>query len=121
MENRAWFQRTPIDDLSIGPVVRGWGVNGAFRDQDRVVLGRLQVFGVQPLTLGATKDGHLRHPLYPPGGAGLKNKPHVLRHSDHEGKRRFAKGFTDKALTEQLAAKLENEALSRKWGMINPA
>jgi integrase len=52
---------------------------------------------------------------------GRKNKPYVIQYTDHEGKRQFAKGFTDKALTEQLAAKLENEVLLRKRGMIDPA
>lgn len=52
---------------------------------------------------------------------GKKSKPYVIQYSDHEGKRQFAKGFTDKALTEQLAAKLENEVLLRKRGMIDPA
>ena len=70
-ENRAWFERTLIDDLSIGPVVCGWGVHGDLRDQDRVVLGWLEVFGIQPLALGTTKDGHPRHPLYLPAGARL--------------------------------------------------
>ncbi len=70
-ENRAWFERTLIDDLSIGPVVCGWGVHGKFIDQGLAVLGWLQAFGIQPLALGATKDGHPRHPLYLPGDAGL--------------------------------------------------
>ncbi|WP_152050932.1 tyrosine-type recombinase/integrase [Tautonia marina] len=52
---------------------------------------------------------------------GKKNKPYVIQYTDHDGKRQFAKGFTDKALTEQLAAKLENEVLLRKRGMIDPA
>jgi site-specific recombinase XerD len=52
---------------------------------------------------------------------GKKNKPYVIQYYDHEGTRQFAKGFTDKALTEQLAAKLENEVLLRKRGMIDPA
>ena len=37
------------------------------------------------------------------------------------GQAPYAKGFTDKGLTEQLAAKLENEVLLRKRGMIDPA
>ncbi len=52
---------------------------------------------------------------------GKKTKPYVIQYTDHEGNRQFAKGFTDKALTEQLAAKLENEVLLRKRGMIDPA
>ena len=52
---------------------------------------------------------------------GKKTKPYVIQYVDHDGNRQFAKGFTDKALTEQLAAKLENEVLLRKRGMIDPA
>lgn len=52
---------------------------------------------------------------------GKKNKPYYIQYVDHEGKRVTAKGFTDKALTEQLAAKLEHEVMLRKRGMIDPA
>ena len=52
---------------------------------------------------------------------GKKNRPYVIQYFDHEGKRRNVKGFTDKGLTEQLAAKLENEVLLRRRGMIDPA
>jgi integrase len=40
--------------------------------------------------------------------------------TDHKGIRRTKKGFTDKTLTEQLGAKLENEALLRQRGLIDP-
>lgn len=56
-----------------------------------------------------------------PADKGKKNKPWLIEYVDHEGKRAYAKGFTDKALTEQLAAKLENEVMLRKRGMIDPA
>ncbi len=52
---------------------------------------------------------------------GKKNRPYYIQYFDHEGKRVTAKGFTDKGLTEQLAAKLENEVMLRKRGMIDPA
>ena len=52
---------------------------------------------------------------------GKKNKPYYIQYFDHDGKRPGAKGFTDKGLTEQLAAKLENEVMLRKRGMIDPA
>ena len=52
---------------------------------------------------------------------GKKNKPYYIQFFDHEGKRQTTKGFTDKGLTEQLAAKLENEVLLRSRGMIDPA
>jgi site-specific recombinase XerD len=43
-----------------------------------------------------------------------------IQYKDHEGNRRACKGFTDKGLTEQLAAKLEAEARMRRTGMIDP-
>ena len=46
-----------------------------------------------------------------------RNRP---GYTDHLGKRRTVKGYTEKALTEQLAARLENEARLRKTGMIDP-
>ena len=49
-----------------------------------------------------------------------KNAPYHITYFDHERKRRTVKGFTDKGLTEQLAAKLENEALLRRRGLIDP-
>jgi len=39
---------------------------------------------------------------------------------DHTGKKQMRKGFTDKALTEQAAAKAEHEARLRKTGLIDP-
>ena len=49
-----------------------------------------------------------------------KNEPYWVQYTDHLGKRKTAKGFTDKGLTEQLAGKLESEARLRKTGMIDP-
>ncbi len=43
----------------------------------------------------------------------------MIAYTDHEGRRRTRKGFRDKGLTEQLAAKLENEAMLRKTGLID--
>ena len=40
--------------------------------------------------------------------------------TDERDKRRTRKGFTDKGKTEQLAAKLENEVMLRKRGLIDP-
>jgi hypothetical protein len=70
-ENGAWFDRTLVDDLSVGPVVCGWGVHGAHLGQDVVVISWLHQFGVRPLALGVTKDGHPKHPLYVPYSAEL--------------------------------------------------
>ena len=49
-----------------------------------------------------------------------KNEPYWIQYKDHLGKRKTAKGFTDKGLTEQLAGKLESEARLRKTGLIDP-
>ena len=49
-----------------------------------------------------------------------KNSPYWIQYFDHTGRRKTHKGFTDKGLTEQLAAKLENEAMLRKSGLIDP-
>jgi hypothetical protein len=70
-ENRAWFERV-LEDRGDGPVVCGWGVHGEHMGQDQIVLGWLEVLGVQPLALGVTKDGHPRHPLYVPYSAELE-------------------------------------------------
>lgn len=43
-----------------------------------------------------------------------------VSYTDHKGVRRTRKGFTDKLLTEQLGAKLENEAMLRERGLIDP-
>jgi len=49
-----------------------------------------------------------------------RSEPYTIQYRDHLGKRRTAKGFTDKALTEQLAAKLEGESRMRKTGLVDP-
>ncbi len=49
-----------------------------------------------------------------------RNAPWYVAYNDHLGKRRMRKGFTDRGLTEQLAAKLENETMLRKRGLIDP-
>ncbi len=49
-----------------------------------------------------------------------KNEPYWIQYKDYLGKRKTAKGFTDKGLTEELAAKLETEARLRKTGLIDP-
>jgi hypothetical protein len=48
-----------------------------------------------------------------------KNEAYTIQYTDHLGQRRTKKGFTDKGLTEQLAAKLETEARLRSTGMID--
>ncbi len=49
-----------------------------------------------------------------------KGEPYWIQYLDHNGKRRTTKGFTDKELSEELAAKLEAEVRMRKTGMIDP-
>ncbi len=49
-----------------------------------------------------------------------KNVKYLISYVNDNGKRRMKTGFTDKGLSEQLAAKLENEVRLRKTGMIDP-
>jgi len=49
-----------------------------------------------------------------------KNEPYVIQYLDHHGDRKTESGFTDKGLTEQLAARLEDEARQRRTGLIDP-
>lgn len=49
-----------------------------------------------------------------------KHEPYTIQYFDHLDKRRTTVGFTDKGLTEQLAAKLETEARLRRTGMVDP-
>ena len=50
---------------------------------------------------------------------GKRNTAWYFEYKDHLGKKRMKKGFTDKALTKQLAAKLEHEARQRRLGLID--
>ena len=50
-----------------------------------------------------------------------KNEPYTIQYLDHRNDRKTVGGFTDKGLTEQLAAKLETEARLRRTGMVDPA
>jgi len=67
-ENRDWFDRTLL--APEGPVVCAWGVHGEYRGQDLTVLAWLAEYGIKPLALGMTRDGHPKHPLYLPKSAG---------------------------------------------------
>lgn len=49
-----------------------------------------------------------------------KNAPYYVAFTDHNGKRRVRKAFTDKQLSEQLASKLEHEVMLRRRGLIDP-
>lgn len=48
-----------------------------------------------------------------------KNSVWWLQYLDQDGKRRTVKGFTDKSITEQLAARLEGAARMRQSGLID--
>ena len=49
-----------------------------------------------------------------------RKAPWLIQYTDHNGKRPCVTGFPDKALTEQLAAKLESEVRLRRKGLIDP-
>src|ERR1700692_3279378 len=49
-----------------------------------------------------------------------RGEPYTIQYVDHLGKRCTVKGFTDKGLTEQLAAKLETEVRMRRTGLVDP-
>ncbi len=49
-----------------------------------------------------------------------KHVPYTIQYEDHTGKRLTVKGFTDKGLTQELAAKLETEARLRRKGLVDP-
>ncbi len=49
-----------------------------------------------------------------------KGEPYTIQYTDHLGCRKTVKGFTDRLLSEQLAAKLESEARMRRTGLIDP-
>ncbi len=50
---------------------------------------------------------------------GRRNAHWYFEYFDHLGKKRMKKGFTDKGLTQQLAAKLESESRQRSLGLID--
>ena len=52
--------------------------------------------------------------------ADKKNAFWWIQYFDQNGKRRTAKGYTDKRKTEAKAAKLEEDARLRKDGLIDP-
>jgi hypothetical protein len=71
-DNLRWFERVLAKDTAANHlVVCAWGVHGAHRGQDQIVLRWLKDQGITPLALGCTRDGHPRHPLYAPYSARL--------------------------------------------------
>ena len=51
---------------------------------------------------------------------GKRRAPWYIGYTDHNGRRRTAKGFTDKAETERLAARLEDDARLIRQGLKEP-
>ena len=49
---------------------------------------------------------------------GKKRAPWYVGYRDHRGKWRYKKGFSDKAASERLAAKLEEEARMVRDGLL---
>jgi hypothetical protein len=45
-------------------VVCAWGTHGAYLSRGEEVIDLLKRAGVRPLTLGLSKHGHPKHPLY---------------------------------------------------------
>lgn len=75
-DNKAWFDRYFKDWGRIysswsGPVICGWGVHGSYMEQDETILGWLESYSLSPMTLGTTKEGFPKHPLYVPYSADL--------------------------------------------------
>ncbi|MCA9055677.1 MAG: site-specific integrase, partial [Planctomycetaceae bacterium] len=48
-----------------------------------------------------------------------KGEPWWIQYRNHDGRRKTVRGFTDKSLTEQLAARLEDEARLRQTGLVD--
>lgn len=45
-------------------VLAAWGAHGSHLGRDTYVRGLAKMYGARLVTLGTTKDGHPRHPLY---------------------------------------------------------
>lgn len=54
-----------------GPVICAWGADPLVRGVSLGMLDLIRACGKTPMCLGATKDGHPRHPLYLPKDAPL--------------------------------------------------
>lgn len=66
--NKHHFDRV-ISDAGI--IVCAWGSHGNYFGQDETTLGWIDARGRKCYSLGATKDGHPKHPLYLPATAKL--------------------------------------------------
>jgi hypothetical protein len=47
-------------------IICGWGCHGSFKNQDKEFISWFKHYGIQPMALRVTKDGHPAHPLYIP-------------------------------------------------------
>jgi len=68
-ENSRWILRmlrTAEQSGGQSIVVCAWGVHGAFQNQDVTVLRLLHGRAIRLMSLGITKHGYPRHPLYAP-------------------------------------------------------
>lgn len=49
------------------PILAAWGAHGGYRDRAAQIMASAKGFGARLVSLGITKDGHPRHPLYVKG------------------------------------------------------
>jgi hypothetical protein len=76
-----WLHDDPVgpdNDYYIGSraiggrtIIAAWGVHGARNGRGAHIAAELAAKGVELMCLGATKDGHPKHPLYVPGNTPL--------------------------------------------------
>lgn len=65
--NKAAFDHVLTSDYPVGTIICAWGRHGTFLGQDETALGWMGDRACY--SLGLTKDGHPKHPLYLPGNA----------------------------------------------------
>lgn len=65
--NRDAFQHVLFPERLVGKIICAWGVHGAHLGQDETALGWMG--DLDRFSLGLTKDGHPKHPLYLPKAA----------------------------------------------------
>lgn len=57
------------------PIIAAWGAHGGHMDRESAVRALAAECGVTLMCLGATKDGHPRHPLYVPAAREFVSYP----------------------------------------------
>lgn len=70
----AWWWSVDCDE-TIGPVVAAWGAHKRLLGRDVRVTDLLRARHAHLVSLGVTKDGHPRHPLYVRGGTATIDYP----------------------------------------------